>query len=285
MAQMGKLRRLRGPVVLVVTAMLVATACGSSSKKASNPPATSSGATASGGTTGSGGATATTSNATAANNGGATDTGVSANEIKLGAISDDGLPTGQIVTVPVWTTVLGMMNAVNDQGGIYGRKVTLDNCDSAGDLTRFNTCFRKLVDQDKIFSFITSISWGTGSVHADLAKAKVPWFGSWGFFNSEWRDPWMFPTHMASIHEAHGNAVYVRDVLKAKSVGIIYLNIPEDKQAEIELHKVLDPAGIKTVKEEAVNQDDTQEDANVVAMRAANPDHVIEFAWSPPVVS
>jgi ABC-type branched-subunit amino acid transport system substrate-binding protein len=292
---MGKTR---GLWAVGMSLVIVAAACGSSSSnKSSATTAASANSTQSTQTTvsqttssaasqtnASSGAS-TTSNATAGNNGGNTDTGVTATDIKLGTISDDGLPTGQIVTIPVWTTVLGMMNAVNDQGGIYGRKVTLDNCDSAGDLTRFNTCFRKLVDQDRIFAFITSITWGTGSVHADLAHAKIPWFASWGFFNSEWRDPWMFPAHMASVHEAHGDAIYVRDVLKAKSVGIIYLNIPEDKQAELELHKVLDPAGIKVLAEQPVNQDDTQEDANVVAMRAANPDHVIEFAWSPPVVS
>ena len=67
--------------------------------------------------------------------------------------------------------------------------------------------------------------------NADLAKAKIPWFGSWGFFTSEWKDPWMFPAHMASVHEAHANSIYVRDVFKLKTVGILYLNIPEDRAA------------------------------------------------------
>ena len=225
-----------------------------------------------------------TGNAPAGGNGGATDVGVSATEIKLGTISDNGAPLGNIVTIPVVTTVIGMMRAVNDTGGIYGRKVVVQDCDSAGDLTRFRSCFKKLVEEEKVFSFITSITWGTGEVHADLAKAKVPWFGSWGFFTSEWKDPWMFPAHMASVHEAHANSQYVRDVFHAKTVGILYLNIPEDRAAVKAMHDVFDPAGIKVVKEIPLEVEDPNETANVVAMRSANPDQVIHFAWSPPMV-
>ena len=217
-------------------------------------------------------------------NGGATDVGVSATEIKLGTISDNGAPLGNIVTIPVVTTVIGMMRAVNDTGGIYGRKVVVQDCDSAGDLTRFRACFKKLVEEQKVFSFITSITWGTGEVHADIAKAKVPWFGSWGFFTSEWKDPWMFPAHMASVHEAHANSQYVRDVFHLKTVGIMYLNIPEDRAAVKAMHDVFDPAGIRVVKEIPLEVEDPNETANVVAMRSANPDQVIHFAWSPPMV-
>ncbi|HVW31773.1 MAG TPA: ABC transporter substrate-binding protein [Acidimicrobiia bacterium] len=217
-------------------------------------------------------------------NGGATDTGVSATEIKLGTISDNGAPLGNIVTIPVVTTVIGMMRAVNDTGGIYGRKVVVQDCDSAGDLTRFRACFKKLVEEEKVFSFITSITWGTGEVHADLAKAKIPWFGSWGFFTSEWKDPWMFPAHMASVHEAHANSLYLRDVFHVKTVGILYLNIPEDRAAVKAMHDVFDPAGIKVVKEIPLEVEDPNETANVVAMRSANPDQVVHFAWSPPMV-
>jgi len=214
----------------------------------------------------------------------ATDVGVTGTEIKLGTISDDGLPLPEIVTIPVVASVIAMFDSINDQGGIYGRKVTVEKCDAAGDLTRFRACFKKEVDQDKIFAFITSITWGTGEVHADLAKSKIPWFGSWGFYTSEWRDPWMFPTHMASIHEAHANSIWVRDILKPKTVGILYLNIPEDKAAAQEMHKIFDPAGIKVVKELPLEITDPNLDADVIAMKTVNPDHIIHFAWSSPAV-
>ena len=88
----------------------------------------------------------------------------------------------------------------------------------------------------------------------------------------------MFPAHMASVHEAHANSQYVRDVFHAKTVGILYLNIPEDRAAVKAMHDVFDPAGIKVVKEIPLEVEDPNETANVVAMQSANPDQVIHFA-------
>lgn len=214
---------------------------------------------------------------------GSPDVGVTPTEIKLGSISGVNTPLGNIIASPVTATVNAMFKSINDAGGVLGRKLTITDCDDAGDVGRFRACFRKLVQEDKIFSFFTSVTWGSGEVHGDLAGAKIPWVGSWGFYTSEWKDPWMFPIHMASQHEAHGAAIYARDVLKPKTVGILYLNSPEQLQAKKNIHQVLDPAGIKVVRELAQEIDTADESSNVLSMRAADPDHIIAFSWPPPV--
>lgn len=211
--------------------------------------------------------------------------GISNDEILLGTIGDDGLPSGEIVTIPVVTTVIGMMAAVNDGGGLYGRQVTVNNCDSAGDLTKFRSCFRELVQQDEIFAFITSITWGTGEVHRDLARNKIPWLGSWGFFVSEWTDPWMFPSHMASIHEAHSNSQWVRDVIKPKSVAIMTLNTPEGEGTLKAMHQIFDKTDIEVVHEYTTGPDDVDQGGNVLAVKNSGAEHFIHFAWSPPAVT
>ena len=209
--------------------------------------------------------------------------GVSDTEIKLGAISDDGLPLPEIVTIPVVASAIAMFDSVNDEGGVHGRKISVTNCDAAGDVARARACFRKLVDEDQVFAFITSITWGTGELHQDLARDEVPWFGSWGFFTSEWRDPWMFPAHMATIHEAHANSIWVRDKLDPETVGIIYLNIPEDRLAADAMHDIFDPAGIEVVIEQPIEIETPDHTPAVIEMQAANPDHVIHFAWAAPM--
>ena len=50
-------------------------------------------------------------------------------------------------------------------------------------------------------------------MHSDLAHYQVPLVGAWSYANSEWEDPWMFPTHMSMYHEAHNTGIWVRDVL------------------------------------------------------------------------
>ena len=187
------------------------------------------------------------------------------------------------MTIPVVAAAVATFDAVNDEGGIHGRKVSVTNCDAAGDVARARACFRKLVDEDQVFAFITSITWGTGELHQDLARNQVPWFGSWGFFTSEWRDPWMFPTHMATIHEAHANSIWVRDNLAPESVGIIYLNIPEDRLAADAMHDIFDPAGIDVVLEQPIEIETPDHTPAVIEMQAAKPDHVIHFAWAAPM--
>ncbi len=217
-------------------------------------------------------------------NGGATDVGVTANSIKFGSISGNNTPLGNLISQPVTTAVFATMRAVNDSGGIFGRKMIIGDCDDSGDVTRFRSCYRKLIDEAKVFSFITSVTWGTGEVHGDLARDKVPWIGSWGFYTSEWKDPWMFPVHLSTVTEARADAIWVRDIVKPATVGILYLNTPEQQLAKAALHEVLDPAGIKVIREIPQEIDTPDESSNVFSMRAANPDHIIHFSWPPPMI-
>jgi ABC-type branched-subunit amino acid transport system substrate-binding protein len=217
-------------------------------------------------------------------NGGATDVGVTANSIKFGSISGNNTPLGNLISQPVTTAVFATMRAVNDGGGIFGRKMIIGDCDDSGDVTRFRSCYRKLIDEAKVFSFITSVTWGTGEVHGDLARDKIPWIGSWGFYTSEWKDPWMFPVHLSTVTEARADATWVRDIVKPKTVGILYLNTPEQQLAKEALHQILDPAGIKVVREIPQEIDTPDESSNVFSMRAANPDHIIHFSWPPPMI-
>jgi ABC-type branched-subunit amino acid transport system substrate-binding protein len=219
-----------------------------------------------------------------ADNGGATDVGVTADSIRFGSISGNNTPLGNLISQPVTTAVFATMRAVNDAGGVYGRKFVISDCDDSGDVTRFRSCYRKLVDEAKIFSFITSVTWGTGEVHGDLARDKIPWIGSWGFYTSEWKDPWMFPVHLSTVTEARTTAGWVRDILKPKSICILYLNTPEQQLAKASLHQIIDPAGIKVVREIPQEIDTPDESSNVFSMRAANPDHIIHMSWPPPMI-
>ena len=245
---------------------------------------------ATGGATKAGTAPAAASGAAApaapavADNGGATDVGVTANSIKFGSISGNNTPLGNLISQPVTTAVFATMRAVNDAGGVFGRKMIIGDCDDSGDVTRFRSCYRKLIDEAKVFSFITSVTWGTGEVHGDLARDKIPWIGSWGFYTSEWKDPWMFPVHLSTVTEARADAIWVRDIVKPETVGILYLNTPEQQLAKAALHQILDPAKIKVVREIPQEIDTPDESSNVFSMRAANPDHIIHFSWPPPMI-
>jgi ABC-type branched-subunit amino acid transport system substrate-binding protein len=217
-------------------------------------------------------------------NPGATDVGVSASAIKLGTINGINAPLGNIAAIPVYTMLVAGLRAANDAGGIYGRKIQVIDCDDAGKSDLFHACYQKHVNQEKIFALTTSFSWGSGWVGGNLERDKMPWIGSWGYFSKEWKNPWMFPVHMASVHEAHAMAQWVIDRIKPKTVGILYLNAAEQKLALAACEEAFKKAGIEIVRKIEQEIETGDESANVLSMRAANPDFIVHFSWFPPVI-
>jgi len=177
----------------VAVAVLVLAACSSSKKAATTATTAATGTTAAatGGTTGS------TTASTAANGGvaspnvvvppisGSTTTGVSATEIRVGAIYyklfyGDGLSGFQ-----------ARIKKENDAGGVFGRKISVvaaldDGQDNSTDLTAAKT----LVQQDNVFA-VAPVFTAAFSAASYLNDNKVPFFGwsvqpswcglNWGF--------------------------------------------------------------------------------------------------------
>jgi len=169
---------------------------------------------------------------------------------------------------------------VNRNGGVAGRKLQLVTCDDGGDIARGRACYEKL--KDNVFALVPSITWLTDVIHDRLPKDKVPWL-SWGWFKSEYEDPWMFPCHANGMREAAAVADWTAKVLKPATVGIMYLNVSEDIAAKDVATKQLQKYGIKVVGTVAQEWDSPDESQHVLAMRTANPDFVLSFSWPAPV--
>ena len=214
----------------------------------------------------------------------ASDVGVSPTEIKLGSISSVNAPMGRYIAAPVTKAAQATIDSINDNGGILGRKLTLSDCDDAGDIARFRACYRKLVQEQKIFSLVTSMTFGSGEVHGDLARDHVPWIGDIGWYGSSWTDPWMIPMYFSAVADASAVGEWIAAVAKPQKVGVLYLNTPEMKAATDEVTRVLKTHGIPVVKALQQELDTPDESSNVLQMRQAGVDHIAHFSWPPPVV-
>ncbi|MGQ0843762.1 MAG: ABC transporter substrate-binding protein [Sporichthyaceae bacterium] len=213
---------------------------------------------------------------------GLTDTGVTKNQIKVGTINMHSLPLAGVFVRQLANGTVGTANAINDRGGVLGRRMQVIDCDDAtGEVSRTKSCIKKMVAQDKIFSFIGITSWGSASIHDDLAQHKIPAVGQWAYSQTEWQDPYMFPVHMSMIHEAMANANWVRNVMKVKTYGLICLNSPEMQLACAAAAKILDASGAKLVKKADVSISETSMSSQVIAMRAANPEHILHYVINP----
>ncbi len=226
--------------------------------------------------------------------GGATDTGVTKDEIRLGSINMHGMALGNVLTAPqvrgnlasasasASASATATATAINDRGGILGRRMNIIDCDDGpGEVSRAKACIKKLAGQDKIFSLVTGVDWATASIHDDLKQYKLPYVGAWAYSQTEWQDPYMFPSHMSMIHEAMAGANWAKNVIKPKTYGLVCLTSPEMQLACNEVQKVMDASGAKMVKKADVSISETSMSSQVLAMRAANPDHIIHYVINP----
>jgi ABC-type branched-subunit amino acid transport system substrate-binding protein len=213
---------------------------------------------------------------------GATDVGVTKDMIKLGSINMHGMALGNLAVLPIVRGNLATASAINDRGGVLGRRLRITDCDDGpGEVSRAKACIKKLAVQDKVFSLITGVDWATASIHDDLQQYKLPYVGAWAYSQTEWQDPYMFPTHMSMIHEAMSNAHWVVNVIKPKTYGLVCLTSPEMQLACNEVSKILDASGAKMVKKADVSISESSMSSHVLAMRAANPEHIIHYVINP----
>jgi ABC-type branched-subunit amino acid transport system substrate-binding protein len=212
----------------------------------------------------------------------ASDVGVSADTIRIGTINMTSATRslGPALAGVQEQNLDAAVKYINRSGGVSGRKLQLVTCDDGGDIARGRACYEKL--KDNVFALVPSMTWLTDVIHDRLPKDKVPWL-SWGWFKSEYEDPWMFPCHANGMREATAVADWTAKVIKPATVGIMYLNVSEDIAAKDVATKVLKAHNIKVVENVAQEWDSPDESQHVLAMRTAEPDFILSFSWPAPV--
>jgi branched-chain amino acid transport system substrate-binding protein len=208
--------------------------------------------------------------------------GVTATQINIGLINmaSANRSLGPPIALASQRMTDAVVHYINDNGGVAGRKLNLLTCDDGGDVTRARACYEKLKGQ--VFAFVPSETFVTDVIHDTLAKDKVPWM-SWGWFKSEYTDPYMFPCHANGMREASNVAKWISVNTHPATVGILYLNVSEDIAASDVATQVFQAHGIKVVQKVGQEWDSPDESQHVLAMRVANPDAIVSFSWPAPV--
>jgi hypothetical protein len=213
---------------------------------------------------------------------GATDVGITKDAIKLGSVNMHGMALGNVLVTPQVHGDMAAIQAINDRGGVLGRRMSLSDCDDGpGEVARAKACIKKLVGSDQVFALITGVDWATASIHDDLKQYHLPYVGAWAYSQTEWQDPFMFPTHMSMIHEAMAGAHWAANTIKPKTYGLICLTSPEMQLACNNVQQVMNASGSKMVKRADVSISETSMSAYVLAMRAAAPEHIIHYVINP----
>lgn len=136
----------------------------------------------------------------AANNGGATDTGVSATEIKVAATTVTDGP-GATLLAPATDGMRAVLDKVNANGGICGRRITLTTRNDTWDAQRGRDFLRKFIEDGNFSLLVVPSSEGLAlAIETDLiSDSKIPVVGSTGLRQDEYSDPWVFPVSTATV--------------------------------------------------------------------------------------
>ena len=206
-----RLRSDRKPLVLLTVLALVVLAlfvisCGSTKEE-------------------TGGGTATTTGDT---------TGVTDTSIKVGSL----LPLTGVAAawgIPMGEGMKAYFDYINDQGGIYGRKLTLDVGDSQYTGPTATEAVRQLIDQDKVFAFIGNL--GTeveAAVAQTITERNIPDLfvlsGAKQFIDPV--VPNLFTAQVSYITEGKIFATYLDKTYSGKKLGILAQNDDYGKEGE-----------------------------------------------------
>ncbi|MGH9000423.1 MAG: ABC transporter substrate-binding protein [Acidimicrobiia bacterium] len=206
--------------------------------------------------------------------GGATDVGVTADSIKVGHIGIYSGPVGSFGDDLSHACRAGLQ-AINDEGGVVGRKLDVKVRDDAWDATKGANAVRDLVEREKVFGLACSQSVPTNdAVTPYLDQQKVPNVGSDGWGEAQYEGEWSFPVGASAVNQAENLAEYQVREQGAKRVGVIFLNNTTGESYAKAYEKVLEEAGGEMVVSQVANFDDPGTTTFIAQARANNVDTI-----------
>ena len=191
-----------------------------------------------------------------------TDVGVTANSITIGNVTSLSGPFGPDTLGPTLYGLTAYVDALNDRGGVNGRKINLVTCDDGADGSVFLACAQKLVEQDHVFAFIGNNSDASAAgAHYEYTKG-VPDVGL-PLNNGYYKYPNMFSIYGSPGYPRDGKTVgyqgnletpvgvyqWFKDNTHVTKAAVFYYVIPVSRQAGCFEEKGLAAVGVPTLYE------------------------------------
>ena len=212
------------------------------------------------------------------------DPGVTDTSVKIGMIAD---LTGPVAYVgqDLVAGVRLYLDHVNEQGGLYGRKIDLVVEDDGYKPPRTIAAFRKLADRDGVFCFAGNL--GSSTTLATLPivrRSKTPVLAP-GTFTSRLSSPpnrYVFPVDPNYKVQSWLMANYIVNIEKAAapSFGIVYQDDDFGRDGLEGLVEAAAHYGIEIVAAEGYKRGAIDLSTQVLNLKQANPTHVI--LWTTP---
>jgi len=209
--------------------------------------------------------------------------GVSDNEIRIGMWTPLSGPVallGQSARdgVRLW------VNEINEKGGVHGRKINFISYDDAGSPQEAQTAIRRLIDQDQVFMLISgSVSGSTLPVRQIITREKVPFVSSISSNNNLMKpfSRYIFRVYANEDSQALGIINWMLEHEKIKKPAIIY-NSNDYGVGGYQIYQdvLKNKFKVPSVAAERYNPGDQDFTAQLLRIKAANPDGLLIYAFA-----
>jgi branched-chain amino acid transport system substrate-binding protein len=167
---------------------------------------------------------------------------------------------------------------INAKGGILGRRIALTNYDDQTNPGLARAQMQKAIDEDP-YVILGPIFSGMVKVSMMLAaQAEIPQFiGGEAADLTQFGDAYLFRTSYGQQASMPKIANYIRDVVKAKSVALVWVNNDFGKGGRDNFTKEMIARGIKIAADISTESGQTDFAADVIKAKAANPDAIFVY--------
>jgi len=204
--------------------------------------------------------------------------GVTDDTIKVGVVLDMTGAASNLL-IPCWESYKSYFRYVNEQGGIYGRKVKLILEDDHYTIPLSVAAYKKLVFKDKVLAIL--FMGGSGphkTLYSKIEKDKVPVIsGSWSYHVSRPFKRYSFQPTNDNIDEIKMMVDYIANNVKKEGLRLAYVYADNEagKSGMEQLKESLKHYGLELLSKEVVGFGDIDAGSQILTLRKDKINYVI----------